>query len=137
MIVIDGGWTIRWKKYLWNSIDDRIDDFHYYTTFIKFGIGRATYDAAQEIRSNDIDRNEGLALVRRFDGEFPERFANEIFKYLSLPPDQFPHASKLFEEPIMDQQYFNRLCDQFRSPHIWKHENGSWGLRHASWHETN
>lgn len=38
-----------YSKY--NSIDDRIDDFHYYTTFIKFGIGRATYDAAQEIRS--------------------------------------------------------------------------------------
>ena len=32
------------------SIDDKIDPLHYYTTFIKFGIGRATYDAAQEIR---------------------------------------------------------------------------------------
>ena len=29
-----------YSKY--NSIDDKIDDFHYYTTFIKFGIGRAT-----------------------------------------------------------------------------------------------
>ena len=24
------------------SIDDKIDDLHYYTTFIKFGIGRTT-----------------------------------------------------------------------------------------------
>ena len=62
-----------YSKY--NSIDDRIDDFHYYTTFIKFGIGRATYDAAQEIRSQDIIREEGVALARRFDGEFPDRFA--------------------------------------------------------------
>ena len=38
-----------YSKY--NSIDDKIDDFHYYTTFVKFGIGRATYDASQEIRS--------------------------------------------------------------------------------------
>ena len=38
-----------WSKY--NSIDDKVDDLHYFTTFIKFGIGRATYDAAQEIRS--------------------------------------------------------------------------------------
>jgi hypothetical protein len=30
-----------YSKY--SSIDDKIDDFHYYTTFIKFGIGRATY----------------------------------------------------------------------------------------------
>src|SRR5262249_29140545 len=43
-----------YSKY--NSIDDRIDDFHYYTTWIKFGIGRATYDAAQEVRSKDITR---------------------------------------------------------------------------------
>ena len=31
-----------YSKY--NSIDDKIDDLHYYTTFVKFGIGRATYE---------------------------------------------------------------------------------------------
>ena len=29
---------------------------------------RATYDAAQEIRSRDITRDEGVSLVKRFDG---------------------------------------------------------------------
>ena len=33
----------------YNSIDDKMDDFHFYTTYIKFGIGRASYDASQEI----------------------------------------------------------------------------------------
>ena len=41
--------------------------FHYLTTLIKFGIGRATYDAAQEIRNNKITREEGVQLVRKFD----------------------------------------------------------------------
>ncbi|CAI2717005.1 N-acetyl sugar amidotransferase [Nitrospina watsonii] len=123
-----------YSKY--NSIDDRIDDFHYYTTGIKFGIGRATYDAAQEIRSGDIIREEGVALVKRFDLEWPERFADEIFQYLSLPPKEFPDAAKMFEQPIMDREYFNRLADTFRSPHIWKHEDGQWHLRHAVWHEA-
>lgn len=81
-----------YSKY--NSIDDRIDDFHYYTTFIKFGIGRATYDAAQEIRSGDITRKEGIALIKRFDGEYPERFADEIFSYLSIPIKEFPKLQK-------------------------------------------
>ena len=116
-----------YSKY--NSIDDRIDDFHYYCTYIKFGIGRATYDAAQEVRSGDITREEGQALVRKFDGEFPERFADEIFRYLSLPEEEFPKASKLFEQPVMDRAYFDALSDKFRSPHIWKHENGEWTLR--------
>jgi len=118
-----------YSKY--NSIDDRIDDFHYHTTFIKFGIGRATYDAAQEIRNEDITREEGVALVKKFDGEFPERFADEIFKYLSIPEKEFPIASKMFEQPIMDKDYYMSLADQFRSPHLWKLENGTWKLRHT------
>ena len=67
----------------YNSIDDKIDDFHYFTTFIKFGIGRASYDASQEIRSGEIDRQEGVALVHKFDGEFPTLFKRNfpIFEY--------------------------------------------------------
>ncbi|MEO0620204.1 MAG: N-acetyl sugar amidotransferase [Pseudomonadota bacterium] len=116
-----------YSKY--NSIDDKIDDFHYFTTRTKFGIGRATYDAAQEIRSRDITRDEGVALVRRFDHEFPERFADEIFRYLSLPESEFPVASKMFEQPIMDRAYFDALTNRFRSPHIWMYEDGEWKVR--------
>ena len=122
-----------YSKY--NSLDDRIDDFHYYTTFTKFGIGRATYDAAQEIRSGDITRDEGVALVRRYDGEFPERFAEEIFSYLSLPEKEFPQASKMFEQPILDRDYFMHLADRFRSPHLWVQRNGAWALRHTVFDE--
>jgi len=121
-----------YSKY--NSIDDRIDDFHYYTTGVKFGLGRASYDAAQEIRSGDITREEGVALVKRFDHEFPERFADEIFRYLSIDPKVFPVASKMFEQPIMGRDYFMRLADTFRSPHLWKFAAGQWKLRHAVWH---
>ena len=123
-----------YSKY--NSIDDRIDDFHYYTTFIKFGIGRATYDAAQEVRSRDIDRDEAVALVQRYDGEFPERFADEIFAYLSIPENEFPVASKMFEQPIMDRAYFDDLADSFRSPHIWNHQNNEWARRNTVWTDS-
>ena len=55
-----------YSKY--NSIDDKIDDLHYYTTWIKFGLGRASYDASQEIRNRHLTRDEGVALVHQFDG---------------------------------------------------------------------
>lgn len=116
-----------YSKY--NSIDDRIDDLHFYTYHAKFGIGRATYDAAQEIRSGDITREEGVALVQRFDGEFPERFADELFAYLSLPAEQFPVAAPHFEQPIIDRQYFDALVNRFRSPHLWMVEDGVWKPR--------
>jgi N-acetyl sugar amidotransferase len=100
-----------YSKY--NSLDDKIDGFHYYTTFIKFGIGRATYDAAQEIRNRHLTREEGVALVRRFDGEFPERYFKEVCEHIGMKPERFLE-----------------LCDEFRSPHLWKKEDGTWKLRH-------
>ena len=102
-----------YSKY--NSIDDKIDDLHYYTTFIKFGIGRATYDASQEIRNHHLTREEGIALVKKFDGEFPDRYFDEIMKYLEIDPEYFKHE----------------LTDKFRSPHLWKKVNGVWKLRHT------
>lgn len=122
-----------YSKY--NSIDDKIDDFHYWTTHVKFGIGRATYDAAQEIRSGDITRDEGVALVTRFDGEWPERFADEIFRYLSMPSSEYPVASTRFATPIMTHESFLELADTFRSPHLWHQTSDGWQLRHAVWHE--
>ena len=101
-----------YSKY--NSIDDKIDDLHYYTTFIKFGIGRATYDASQEIRNKHITREEGMALVKRFDGEFPDGYFDEIMDYIGMKPERFME-----------------LCDEFRSPHLWVEEDGEWKLRHT------
>lgn len=98
----------------YSSIDDKIDDLHFYTTFLKFGIGRATYDASQEIRNKHITREEGIALVKRFDGEFPDRYFDDIMKYIDMKPE-----------------YFHQLCDKFRSPHLWgKDKDGKWQLKH-------
>jgi len=120
-----------YSKY--NSIDDKIDDLHYWTTYVKFGIGRATYDAAQEIRSGEITREEGVALVKRFDGEWPARFETELMEYLSIPQKEFPVAHGAFAEPIMTKESFLRLADDFRSPHLWTKESGEWKLRHVIW----
>ncbi|MBI3616076.1 MAG: N-acetyl sugar amidotransferase [Candidatus Omnitrophica bacterium] len=100
-----------YSKY--NSLDDKIDGLHYFTTFIKFGLGRATYDASQEIRNKHLTREEGVALVRRFDGEFPQRYFQEVMEAIG-----------------MKEERFLELCDQFRSPHLWKKEEGRWQLRH-------
>ena len=123
-----------YSKY--NSIDDKIDDFHYYSTYVKFGIGRASYDAAQEIRNDEITREEGVALVRKYDGEFPDRFAEEIFEYLSIPEFEYPVASQCFEQSIMDREYFDNLADSFRSPHLWRREGDKWELRYSVWMDS-
>lgn len=103
-----------YSKY--SSIDDRIDPLHYYTTYIKFGIGRATYDAAQEIRNKKIIREEGVGLVRRFDNEFPKKYFQEILNYLDI-----------------DEKQFWVSINKARSPHLWLYKNGEWLLRRPVW----
>ena len=104
-----------YSKY--SGIDDKIDDLHFYTTYIKFGIGRTSYDASQEIRNKHLTREEGVALVKRFDGEFPDRYFEDVMKYIEMEPE-----------------HFNELCNKFRSPHLWgKDAAGEWKLRHNVW----
>ncbi len=103
-----------YSKY--SSIDDKIDGMHYYTTFIKFGIGRATYDAAQEIRNHKITREEGVALVKRYDAEFPARYFPEVLEYLGISKERFWEC-----------------IDRGRSPHLWQRGPEGWKLRHAVW----
>jgi len=101
-----------YSKY--NSIDDKTDPFHYWTTLIKFGIGRATYDASQEIRNHKITREEGIALVRKYDTEFPKRYFQEFLEYMD-----------------MSEKEFFETADRFRSPHLWKKTADGWKQRHT------
>ena len=97
------------------SLDDKIDGFHFYLAYIKFGIGRATSDAAHEIRDGHLTRKEGVALVHRYDGEFPKVYFKEFLQYLNI-------SEKEFWEVI---DFYRSL-----SPHLWEKGNGQWNLRH-------
>tara|TARA_A100001011_G_scaffold395065_1_gene489008 strand:+ start:115 stop:1323 length:1209 start_codon:yes stop_codon:yes gene_type:complete len=105
-----------YSKY--SSIDDKIDMFHYYTTLIKFGIGRATYDAAQEIRNNKITREEGISLVKKYDQEFPEKYFVDFLNYIQINKD-----------------IFFKTIDQYRSNHLWIKSNNKWKLKYPIWNE--
>lgn len=100
-----------YSKY--SSIDDKTDPFFYYTTLIKFGLGRATYDAAQEIRNKKITREEGVALVHRYDQEFPQKYFNEFLEYIDL-----------------SEEKFWKIINNGRSPHLWKKVGKNWKLKH-------
>jgi N-acetyl sugar amidotransferase len=99
-----------YSKY--SSIDDKIDMFHYFTTLIKFGIGRATYDAAQEVRNEKINREEAVHLVQKYDTEFPAKFFVDFLEYIDTTEDEFWGT-----------------VEKFRSPHIWTKNNEKWMLR--------
>ena len=55
------------------SLDDKVDGLHYWCAYVKFGVGRATDEAAQECRHKYITE-EVVGLVKKYDGEFPKIF---------------------------------------------------------------
>lgn len=97
----------------YTELDDKLPPINFYTMHIKFGVGRAMYDASQEIRNKKITREEGVALVKKFDGEYPKMYFNESLEYMDMTKEEF-----------------DETCDSFRSEHLWKNENGRWILRH-------
>ncbi len=96
------------------SLDDQIDGFHYYLAYIKFGIGRATSDAAHEIRDGKISREEGKALVKKYDHEFPSKYFDNFLEYCQITSEEF-----------------YKIIDSWRSDHLWELVDGDWKLKKA------
>ncbi len=103
----DGRSEGTYSKYA--SLDDKTDGFHFYMQFIKFTFGRCTSEAAMEIRCGHITREEAVALVRKYDGEFPRLYFKEYLDYFDL-----------------SEEDFWRIVDKFHTPHLWGKVNGTW-----------
>ncbi len=96
-----------------DSLDDKIDNLYYHMQFIKFGFGRCVRDACRMIQNNQMTRDEGLDLVRKYDAEFPHTYHAEHLDYLDL-----------------DETTFTEVIDKHRDPKIWLHEGNAWSLKH-------
>tara|TARA_Y100000588_G_scaffold392899_1_gene506621 strand:+ start:763 stop:1944 length:1182 start_codon:yes stop_codon:yes gene_type:complete len=95
------------------SLDDKLDGLHFFMQYIKYGLGRCTSEASQEIRSGHITREEAIALVKQYDGEFPEEYFVECLEFLKLT-----------------ETNFWEVVDKFRAPHLWQMVDGKWQLKH-------
>lgn len=98
------------------SLDDKLDGFHYYLAYIKFGIGRCTSDAAHEVRDGHIDREEAISLVKKYDGEFPKKYFKDFLKYCDLTEEKF-----------------FQVIDNWRSNKIWERKDNQWFLKYKVW----
>lgn len=95
------------------GIDDIMEDLHYYMQVIKFGMGRCTWDAAQEVRTNRLERAEAVELIKKYDLESPAQYMQEILEYLD-----------------MSKVEFWETIDCFRPSHLWQQSSeGAWELQ--------
>ena len=110
----DGRTEGTYTKY--SSLDDKLDGLHYYTWFIKTGRGRATEDAALEVRNKIITREEAVLLVKKFDGEFPKKYFNDCLNYMEISENKFWET-----------------IEKFRPEHLWYKTGNEWSLKSAFW----
>ena len=99
-IYTKNGWNI-WQVF---NIDDKMEWLHYYTHYIKFGIGRTRFDVSQEIRSGHITRDEGIRLCKKFEGEYPKRYINDCFSFMKLTELEANNIIDKFEHHIFGKK---------------------------------
>jgi hypothetical protein len=101
---------------LYSKLEDiHANGVHDYLKYLKFGYGRATDDAAMEIRFGRMTREEGIEMVRRHDHVRPSDL------------DIFLHEANMTEEEFMS------YVDPLRDPAIWERDGDTWVAKDAVW----
>jgi N-acetyl sugar amidotransferase len=98
----------------YSSLDDKMDGLHWYLAYMKFGLGRCSRDAQQDIRRHHITRQEAVALVNRYDCEFPSLYFKWMLQYLDI-----------------NEELFWEVMDFYRgNSNVWERSYGKWVLKH-------
>lgn len=88
-------------------------DVHDYIKFLKHGYGKVTDHASREIRLKRLAREQGIALVKKFQNIKPSKKSLQLFlKWVG-----------------MSEKDFYRAIDKFRSPVAWQKVRGTWKLK--------
>ena len=108
-----------YTKYV--SLDDKLDGIHWYQSYAKFGMGRSSRDAQTDIRRGHITRDEGIALVEKYDGEIPKRDLKFFLGYIDI-----------------SEKEFWDVIDKYREiSNVWKKVNGKWVMSYLPKKKSN
>lgn len=96
----------------YSSLDDKLDGLHWYLAYMKFGLGRCSRDAQTDIRRHHITREEAVALVQRYDHEFPAEHFQWMLEYMDIT-----------------EEFFWSVMDFYREKsNVWVKEHGAWKM---------
>lgn len=88
----------------YENIDEKMHGLHDYLKFVKYGFGRATDHACIDIRNKRLTREEGLELVKKYDGKYPHYGVDEFIKYSEMSKEEIDTVLDSFTNPILFQQ---------------------------------
>jgi len=96
----------------YENLDTKYVAIHDYFKFLKFGYGRATDHASIDIRNKRLTREEGLDLVKRYDGKIPTKYLDDFLEDFGLSMEEFL-----------------KICDKFTNKELFKKDNSGNILR--------
>lgn len=88
----------------YENLDEKMHGLHDYLKYVKYGFGRATDHACIDVRNNRITREEGLKLVREFDGKYPHFGVNEFINYSGMTKEEIDSILDSFTNSILFAQ---------------------------------
>jgi N-acetyl sugar amidotransferase len=88
----------------YENLDEKMHGLHDYLKFVKYGFGRATDHACIDIRNNRLTREEGLNLVKQYDGKYPHLSINEFIKYSGMSKEEIDAIIDSFTNPLLFQR---------------------------------
>jgi N-acetyl sugar amidotransferase len=87
----------------YENLDTKYVAMHDYFKFLKYGFGRASDHASIDIRNKRLTREEGLKLVKEYEGKIPTKYYNEFLNDFELT-----------------EQQFLKICDKFTNKSLFK-----------------
>lgn len=88
----------------YENLDEKLVGLHDYLKFVKYGFGRATDHACIDIRNNRLTRQEGLDLVKKYDGKYPHYAVSEFIKYSGMTKSEIDAVIDSFTNPVLFAQ---------------------------------
>jgi len=86
------------------GIDEKINRVHQYLKLLKFGYGRATDHACEDVRNNKISRKKAIELVKKYDRvKLSNYFINDFIKFINI-----------------DLKTFNITLEKYKNKKIWQ-----------------
>lgn len=85
----------------YENLDEAFQSVHDYLKFVKFGFGRATDHACLDIRNGRLTRDEGVALVKQYDGKYPKKGAAAFLSYSGMSETEFNRVIDSFTDKAL------------------------------------
>lgn len=85
----------------YENLDEEMVGLHDYLKFVKYGFGRATDHACIDIRNKRLTREEGLELVKKYDGKYPHKSVSAFIEYSGLSKSEIDEVINSYTNPIL------------------------------------